>query len=343
MASREIGNQLDVFPAFHQVAGRRVVVVGGGDAAAARLRLVGQTTAHPVLVSKQINAQTMAAIDQVGADWISHRLTQEVLAGAVLIFAASDDPLENKAAADAARAVGIAVNVMDVPEQCDFFVPAIVNRAPVAIAISSGGAGPVLTQMLRGRIEALLSPHLGGLARLAGSLRAQVTNQITSMAARRLYWRAFFSGSVARAVESGHVLLARREAGQLLLNAPEDQARVSFVNIGPGEADLVTLRAHRVLQEADVIIHDSQIAPEIFALARRDARRIAINSGRSIAALKNEARDGRHVVRLVIGDPRDDATAADEIAALRHHGIQIDIIPGLTIEPNNAAAQPAAA
>jgi len=332
--------RLGVFPAFLRISGRPVVIVGEGAEAAAKLRLVLETDAVPRLVAKAPVRELAALI--VGHDVEHHArgFRDADLDGAVLVFAASGDRPTDESVVAAARARGVPANAVDHPELCDFYTPALINRAPVAIAIGSSGAGPVLTQKLRARIEALLPPRLGQLAALAATFRPAAEKTVPAGAMRRRFWSRFFEGRVADQVYAGRTDLARREASRLLgdVDGAAD-GFVSLVGAGPGAEDLLTLRAQRALLAADVIVHDRLVPAGIIALGRRDAARIDVGKTKGChsksqyeinAILVREARTGRRVVRLKAGDPLVFGRAGEEMAALREAGIAFEIVPGVT-------------
>jgi uroporphyrin-III C-methyltransferase/precorrin-2 dehydrogenase/sirohydrochlorin ferrochelatase len=332
--------RLSVFPAFHKVTDRTVVVVGGGAEAAAKVRLLLETEARIRLVADALSGEL---IDLVAANPIEHRARPflcDDIDGAVLAFAASGDREADALVVGAARRKGVPVNSVDSPDQCDFYTPAIVNRAPVAVAIGSAGAGPVLTQKLRARIEAILPTRLGALASLGDSFRAAAERVLPKGQPRRRFWSAFFEGGVADAALAGQVGEARRLASRLLTQSDHtERGFVWLVGAGPGAADLLTLRAQRILQEADVIVHDALVPETVVAMGRRDAERIHVgkragdhsaSQDEINAILVREASAGRRVVRLKAGDPLVFGRAGEEMAALRAAGISFEIVPGVT-------------
>ncbi len=331
--------RLDVFPAFHKVAGRRVVVVGGGEAAAAKVRLLAETSARIIVFAPALSADAGVEIIAGGADWRARAPAAADFADTALAFIATGDVVEDGHAHDLARAAGVPVNVVDRPELCDFYTPAIVNRAPLAVAISTEGAAPVLARHVRARIEGLLAPAFGDLADLAGRLRGAVAARLATPAARRRFWAGFFTGRVAERTFAGRADEAEAEARRLLDGPQSAAGHVSLVGAGPGSADLLTLRAQRTLQEADVIVYDRLVPDAVVAQGRRDAQRIyvgkakgnhAISQDEINAVLVREARAGHRVVRLKSGDPLIFGRAGEEIAALRAAGISFDIVPGIT-------------
>ena len=332
--------RLSVFPAFHKVAGRPVLVVGDGAEAVAKARLLLETEAAIRVVSAA-PSDALAAL--VIANDLDHRprpFRPADLEGAVLVFAASGERERDAAIVAASRAAGIPANAVDIPELCDFYTPALVNRAPVAVAITTAGAGPVLAQKLRARIETMLPERLGALAWLGNTFRATVDAMLPKGQPRRRFWSAFFEGGIADAALAGRIDNARRQASRLLADFDaSDTGFVWLVGAGPGATDLLTLRAQRILLDADVIVHDGLVPDAVLAMGRRDADRIDVGKrkGRHSATqdeinaiLLREASAGRRVVRLKAGDPLVFGRAGEEMAALKAAGIGFEIVPGVT-------------
>ncbi len=317
-----------------------MVVVGDGTEAAAKVRLLLETDASIRVVTPEPTAELATLTADHKLEHVQRAFRRDDLEGAVLVFAASGDAERDGAVVAAARASGVPANAVDIPELCDFYTPAIVNRAPVAVAITTAGAGPVLAQKLRARIEALLPQRLGTLARLGDSFRAAADKVLPKGQPRRRFWSAFFEGGVADAALSGQIDSARRLASQLLTRSDAaDDGFVWLVGAGPGAEDLLTLRAQRILQQADIIVHDSLVPEGVVAMGRRDAERIHVGKrkGRHSATqdeinaiLVRKARAGRRVVRLKSGDPLIFGRAGEEIAALREAGIAFEVVPGVT-------------
>ncbi len=331
--------RLAVFPAFHRVAGRRVVVVGGGVEAANKIRLLAETSAAIVVFAPVLGTEAGREVAGAHADWRGARPALADLAGAALVFAATGSEEDDREVAALAREAGVPVNVVDRPELCDFYTPAIVNRAPLAVAIGSEGAAPVLARHVRARIEAMLAPAFGDLAALADRLRARVGQAFADVPSRRRFWARFFAGSVAEKIFAGRHEDAEVEALRLLAEGVSRKGHVSLVGAGPGAEDLLTLRAQRVLQEADVIVYDRLVPEAVVAMGRRDARRVYVGKAKGAhdvsqveinRLIVEEARKGNRVVRLKSGDPLIYGRAGEEIAALRAAGISFDIVPGIT-------------
>ena len=331
--------KLNAFPVFLRVAERSVAIVGGGEAALAKARLMAQSSAVIRIVAENPRHALSEWARQNGNDLIAAPYKAAHLEGAALVFAASDDErLDRRVVADA-RAAGVPVNAVDRPELCDFYTPAIVNRAPVAVAIGTEGAGPVLAQMLRARIDQLLPPSLGLLAKLALSYRDLAEKLLPRGSVRRRFWQAFFDGAPARAIAAGDEESATVAASALLAARGKTAGHVALVGAGPGAEDLLTLRAQRHLMEADVIVHDALVPEGVVAMGRRDAQRIAAGKRKGChtktqteinALLVSLARQGKRVVRLKCGDPLIFGRAGEEMQALRDAGISYEIVPGVT-------------
>jgi uroporphyrin-III C-methyltransferase / precorrin-2 dehydrogenase / sirohydrochlorin ferrochelatase len=331
--------KLNAFPVFMKVEDRRVVIVGGGEEALAKARLISQSSARIVVVAEEVEADLVAFAAGNGVELLRAPYAAGQLAGAALVFAATGDAAADATVVADARAAGICANAVDRPEICDFYTPAIVNRAPVAVAIGTEGAGPVLAQMIRARIDRMLSPALGPLAALAASYRSAAERLVPKGNARRRFWSEFFTGAPARAMEVGHISEAHRAAVQLLETRGQPRGHVALVGAGPGAEDLLTIRAQRLLMEADVIAHDALVPEAIVAMGRRDAERIAVGKRKGCHSksqseinelLVELARQGKRVVRLKSGDPLVFGRAGEEIAALRAAGISYEIVPGVT-------------
>jgi len=331
--------KLSAFPVFMRVEGRAVVIVGGGAEAFAKARLLAQSSATITVVAASLEPAFAGWIAANGVEHLPQPFALAQIDGAALVFAATGEEASDRAVVAAARELGIPANAVDRPELCDFYTPAIVNRAPVVVAIGTEGAGPVLAQMIRAGIERMLAPSLGTLARLAAEYRDAAEHRLPSGAPRRAFWRSFFYGAPARAAAEGDIVSARSAAASLLEAGGRAFGHVALVGAGPGAEDLLTLRAHRLLMQADVIVHDALVPEAIVAMGRRDAERIAAGkrkgchsrSQEEINALLVElARQGRRVVRLKSGDPLVFGRAGEELAALRDAGIDHEVVPGVT-------------
>ncbi|KXO79530.1 siroheme synthase CysG [Brucella anthropi] len=327
------------FPAFFRVSEEVVVVVGGGEEASNKARLVAQTSARLRIVAEETEHHLADFIASHGAEHIAAPFAPEHVEGAKLVFVATGDEAQDRAIAAVVKTQKVPVNVVDRPALCDFLTPAIVNRAPLTIAIGSEGSAPVLAQMVRARIDAAFSPRLGELAHFAESWRPLVERALPKGLARRSFWRGFFSGRVASAIENGDRVEAYKAASDLIEQRDNAAGYVWLVGAGPGAEDLLTLRAHRALMEADVIVHDALVPEGVIAMGRRDAERLPVGKRKGCHSKSQEeinrllvtlGREGKRVVRLKSGDPLVFGRAGEEMAALRAAGIGFEIVPGIT-------------
>ncbi|RYE08806.1 MAG: uroporphyrinogen-III C-methyltransferase [Hyphomicrobiales bacterium] len=311
---------LNTFPVSYKVKGQRIVVVGGGEEALNKARLVVKTTASVVIITADLSTDDLRAL---GAE-IRSSYEPEILDNTALVFIAEPGEIADRVKAEA-RARGIPVNVVDVPAECDFYVPSIIEHAPLTVAVSTEGDAPVLARLVRARIEAMLSPEIGRLARLAGSLRERVAASLGKLEARRFY------EDLVTGVGEPDALLEAHATGAT--------GEVWLVGAGPGAEDLLTLRAQRLLQAADVIVHDQLVPDAIIELGRRDAERICVGKKKGHhsftqaeinALLVRLAREGKRVARLKSGDPMVFGRAGEEIAALRKANIAYQIVPGIS-------------
>lgn len=337
MADQE--RKLNAFPVFMRVENRVVVIVGNGEEALAKCRLIAQSNAVLRIVADAPAAALSRWIADNDVEHVCAGYDVACLEGATLVFAATgDEILDRRIVADAGMR-NIPANAVDRPDLCDFYTPALVNRAPVTVAIGTEGAGPVLAQMIRARIDRLLAPSLGAAATLAESYRIAAEKLLPRGNARRRFWKAFFSGEVSDAVAEGDLSSARRAATRLLRRADEPRGHVALVGAGPGAEDLLTLRAQRLLMEADVIMYDALVPESVVAMGRRDAERVAAGKRKGCHSKSQEqindllielASRGNRVVRLKSGDPLVFGRAGEEMQALRDAEIPYEVVPGIT-------------
>ncbi|MBJ3783883.1 siroheme synthase CysG [Devosia sediminis] len=318
---------LNTFPLSFKVKGKRIIIVGGADEALNKVRLVAKTTSSIEIYSRQIEVDFSA----FPVALFERALRAEDIAGAALVFVAEESADAELAKAEARR-LNIPLNVVDVPAECDFYTPSIVERAPLTVAISTEGDAPVLARLVRAQIEALLSPGLGKIASLAGGLRQRVEGLIHDGAARRRFYedlvtRPGMDRAGAEALLDTH---AKNGSGQGV---------VWLIGAGPGAEDLLTLRAQRLLQQADVIVHDQLVPPAVVEMGRRDAEQICVGKARGHHSFSQAqintlivrlAGEGKRVARLKSGDPMIFGRAGEEIAALRKAGIAYEIVPGVS-------------
>jgi uroporphyrin-III C-methyltransferase/precorrin-2 dehydrogenase/sirohydrochlorin ferrochelatase len=335
------------FPMFLDMRERRVVVVGGGEEALRKVRLLLKSEAIVTLVADKLHPELDGLVSHGAVAWLGIAFEDVMLDGAALVFVAADEALE-QTVSTAARARGIPVNVVDRADLSTAITPAIVDRDPLVIAIGTEGAAPVLGQGIRQEIEAMLPPRLGALARRAVALRPKVAGRFEQGAPRRDFWRRFFFGTLRDSfLGRDRVEFETALAAELDLSPKSRTGRVALVGAGPGDPELLTLKAQRKLHEADVIVHDRLIGPGILEYARRDAIRVPVGktpgkpspSQSAInAILIEEAGKGLNVVRLKGGDPYVFGRGGEEQAALEAAGIPVEIVPGVTAALGCAAS-----
>lgn len=336
-------SQLSHFPAFMHVEGRSVAVFGNGDEAFAKARLLTNTRAVICAYGDAPEPDYAEFLAKNHIRHIAEPYDPAQLDGHVLIFAATADAVVDAGISADARSRRIPVNAVDQPDLCDFYTPALVNRAPVAVAIGTQGTGPVLAQMLRARIDQMLAPSLGPLARLAAGYRDTVDRLLPRGRLRRDFWRQFFSGSVERAIADGDEAGARRAAARLIGRTQAgDHGHIWLVGAGSGEPDLLTLRAQRALMEADVIVAGQDVPQVIVDMGRRDAARAGFNKpDDAVSHAVAEAGKGGRVVLLVAGGSVSDAPFDAALEVLKTASVPFDIVPGVSgteIHTDNAAA-----
>ncbi|MFP3926686.1 siroheme synthase CysG [Pseudomonas sp. W5-36] len=338
---------MEFLPLFHNLRGARVLVVGGGEIALRKSRLLADSGAVLRVVAPEIGAEVRELIERSGGEQILRGYTESDLNGCVLIIAATDDePLNAQVSADA-RQRGVPVNVVDAPALCSVIFPAIVDRSPLVIAVSSGGDAPVLARLIRAKLETWIPPTYGHLAGLAARFRHQVKGLFPNVQQRRAFWEDVFQGPIAdrqlagQGAEAERLLRAKIDG-----EAPPTTGEVYLVGAGPGDPDLLTFRALRLMQQADVVLYDRLVAPAILDLCRRDADRVYVGKQRADHALPqdqinqqlvNLAKQGKRVVRLKGGDPFIFGRGGEEIEELAAHGIPFQVVPGITAASGCAA------
>ncbi|MEZ5775013.1 MAG: siroheme synthase CysG [Hyphomicrobiaceae bacterium] len=338
------------FPLFLDVASERVVLVGEGEKALQKLRLLVRTTARIRLVAARPSRDLADLAAAHGVEISTSPFVPADLDGARLVVSASDDPALDEAVATAAEARAIPINIVDRPQRSSFLVPAIVDRDPIIVAIGSEGTAPVLARRIRARLEALMPARLGAVARHAGSIRARIAAAVADSVLRRRIWERLITGPWYDHVLGRDEVGAERHLEAAIAEATGPDARqgsVALVGAGPGDPDLLTLRAQQRLQEADVIVVDGLVPDAVLDHARRDARIIRVaKEGWGHATpqadidrtLVREAAKGHRVVRLKGGDPLIFGRAAEEIAAVRAAGFPVEIVPGITAALGAAAS-----
>jgi uroporphyrin-III C-methyltransferase/precorrin-2 dehydrogenase/sirohydrochlorin ferrochelatase len=332
------------FPVFLRLREARVLLVGGGAVAARKLQLLLRAQADVEIVARELSSEVAAWVAQGQARHVGTEFDPLAIAGCRLVVAASDDAELNRAVSAAAQAANIPVNVVDDEALSTYVTPAIVDRAPLLVAISSGGAAPVLARRVRERIEAWLPATKGRLARFLHRHRDRLRAQIPSPQ-RRALWERFLDGHGAERALAGdeagaEAELARLEAGSV------PRGEVYLVGAGPGDPDLLTFRALRLMQQCDVVLYDALISPPILDLVRRDAERIYVGKRRAKHTLPQDqindelvrrARAGQRVLRLKGGDPFVFGRGGEEIERLAEAGVAFQVVPGITAANGCAA------
>lgn len=336
-------NALARLPVFFALAGRRVLVAGGSGAAAWKVELLLAAGAQVAVYTAEVGEEMQAVIAAVPSDRVTvyqRPWSFTDLASTALAVGACDNDEEAARFAQAARAVGVPVNVIDRPDYCDFSFGSIVNRSPLVIGISTDGAAPVFAQAIRAKLEAALPYGFAAWAAAARNWRARVKESGLSFAGRRKFWQLFARAAIAnpgRAPDDDDLTAL---IGDIVKLGPaSDAGSVTLVGAGPGDPELLTLRAVRALQTADFVLFDDLVSNEVLDFARREARKILVGKqGHGPSCRQSDvnelmvslARQGRHVVRLKGGDPLIFGRAGEEIEACRQAGIAVEIVPGVS-------------
>jgi uroporphyrin-III C-methyltransferase/precorrin-2 dehydrogenase/sirohydrochlorin ferrochelatase len=328
---------MDYLPAFHNVKGKLCLVVGGGEVGTRKAGVLLDAGARVRVVAPEIEPELAG---HPGVEPIVARFEPQHLDGALLVIAATNDREVNRLVSALAQARNLPVNVVDDPELCSFIMPAILDRSPLMIAFSSGGGSPVLTRMMRGKLETVIPQNYSRLAKFAVRFRELVKERVTNPPKRRIFWENALDGVVAEKVLAGD-----EESAEVLLKKMLDgednilRGEVYLVGAGPGDPDLLTFRALRLMQKADVVVYDNLVSKTIVDMTRRDAQRIFVGKQRDNHTMRQEeinellvrlASEGKRVLRLKGGDPFIFGRGGEEIETLAGHGIPFQVVPGIT-------------
>ncbi|WP_412462070.1 siroheme synthase CysG [Pseudomonas sp. SC11] len=327
-------------PLFHRLQGGWVLVVGGGEIALRKARLLAEAGGLLRVVAPEVDGQLATLAREGGGEVRVRGYQVGDLEGCRLVIAATDDAALNAQVSADAQAVNLPVNVVDAPALCTVIFPAIVDRSPLVIAVSSGGDAPVLARLIRAKFEAWIPSAYGELAGLAARFRDKVKGLYPDVNQRRGFWETVFQGPIAERQLAGQGAEAERLLQAMVDGAPVQQGgEVYLVGAGPGDPDLLTFRALRLMQQADVVLYDRLVAPAIIDMCRRDAERIYVGKRRADHAVPQEqinrllvdlARQGKRVLRLKGGDPFIFGRGGEEIEELAAEGIPFQVVPGIT-------------
>ncbi|MCG3169949.1 MAG: Siroheme synthase [Pseudomonadales bacterium] len=338
---------MDYLPVFLDLRGRTALLVGGGRVALRKAELLAAVGARLRVVAPRILPELAQLVAASGGECHPGRFAPQHLDGVVLAIVATGVAEVDAAVQRAAVARALPVNVADRQELCSFILPAVVDRSPVIVAFSTGGRAPVLARALRARLEAMLPAGLGRLAGFLGSRRDWLRERVPAEAVRRRIWERLVNGPAAERVLAGDEAGAERLLAQEVATGGEaPQGEVYLVGAGPGDPDLLSFRALRLMQQADIVFYDRLVAPEVLALVRREAERVYVGKTRGAHAvaqprinelLAEQARLGKRVLRLKGGDPFIFGRGGEEIEHLADAGIPFQVVPGITAASGCAA------
>ena len=333
---------MDFLPIFVNIKQQPCLVIGGGEVAARKVTLLLKAGAKVTVVAPELGRELNDMADKGDITHISRHFEDADIKKPVLVIAATDKREVNERVSELGKARGIPVNVVDNPDLCSFIMPSIVDRSPVQIAISTGGASPVLARMIRTKLEGCIPAAYGRLASLVDGFREKVKAKFSSVEQRRIFWEAVLEGTVADRVFSGHEDQAAEELEKAIEAGDANahfKGEVYLVGAGPGDPDLLTFRALRLMQAADVVVFDRLVSPAIRDLVRRDAEMIYVGKKRDQHTMQQEninellvrlAKEGKRVLRLKGGDPFIFGRGGEEIELLAQEGVPFQVVPGIT-------------
>jgi uroporphyrin-III C-methyltransferase/precorrin-2 dehydrogenase/sirohydrochlorin ferrochelatase len=332
---------MEHLPIFINLKQKPVLVVGGGDIALRKINLLIKAQASVNCLSPLFCDGIASLSADKSVNLIQKSFEPDDIKNYSIIIASTDDSLVNSSISELAKKANIPVNVVDSPELSSFIMPSIVDRSPVIIAVSSAGKAPVLARIIRAKLETVIPSAYGLLAEIAGEYRQKVKNRFSNIKDRRAFWESAFSGVIAEKVFSGRINEARGDIEEQLENSVEiDLGEVYLVGAGPGDPDLLTFKALRLIQQADVVLYDRLVSKGVMELVRRDSELIYVGKkGGSDESTRQEdineqlvklAKSGKRVCRLKGGDPFIFGRGGEEIESLSEHGIPFQVVPGIT-------------
>ncbi len=339
---------MDFLPIFLDVREKTALVVGGGDVAARKVALLLQANAKVRVISPELCANLNSLLAEGSIEHEQREYIDGDLNGCALVYAATNSSEVNRMVSAAAQERQLPVNVVDQPELCSFIMPSIVDRSPMVVAVSTGGSSPVLARLMRSRLESLIPAGYGRLADLAKRFRDKVKQRISDPRDRKIFWENVLRSGVAERVFSGHMEEANVVMEKALASTDPagPMGEVYLVGGGPGDPDLLTFRALRLMQQADVVVYDRLVAKAILEMTRRDAERIYVGKEANNHAMRQEdinellaklAKEGKRVVRLKGGDPFIFGRGGEEIDTLAEQGIPFQVVPAVTAASGCAA------
>lgn len=331
---------MEFLPVFFDLKGRHCLVVGGGDVARRKASLLMKAGALVHVVAPEIEPELREMVADNDGELREGRYEASDLAGKALVVAATDDSSVNRAVHDDAVARHVPVNVVDSPALCSFIFPSIIDRSPIVVAVSSGGRSPVLTRLMRAHLESMIPAGYGRAAVIAGEFRELAKQTFSSINARRHFWESHLEGRFAELVYAGREQAARDYLTKAFAESQDTPVgEVYLVGSGPGDPDLLTFRALRLMQQADVVVYDRLVSLPILDLCRRDAELIHVGKARADHTLPQEeinqllvrlAQEGKRVCRLKGGDPFIFGRGGEEIEELAAAGVPFQVVPGIT-------------
>jgi uroporphyrin-III C-methyltransferase/precorrin-2 dehydrogenase/sirohydrochlorin ferrochelatase len=332
---------MDYFPLFIKLKEQKCLVVGAGRVAVRKIDLLSKAGAVITVIAENISPAIDDIKDTHNLTIHKRRFEPSDVKGYRLVVSATDNAETNQSVSQAATELNIPVNVVDNPALCSFIFPAIIDRSPVIAAVSSGGSSPVLARLLRAKIESTIPAAFGQLAQLSEKFRHRVKQKIEDPAQRRIFWESILQGKISELVFAGQLQKAEDQLADLI-DTNENKPRlgdVYLVGAGPGDPDLLTFRALRLMQQADVVVYDRLVSPEVLNLTRRDSEKIYVGKQRQNHSLPQDsinqllidlAKKGKRVVRLKGGDPFIFGRGGEEIETLLEEDISFQVIPGIT-------------
>ena len=332
---------MDLLPIFLNIKNKKCVVVGGGEVAFRKATLLLRAGADLNIVAPVLSDELRKLCVDTDCAITAREFEEADINNAILVVAATDDLKTNERVSVIASTLNIPVNVVDQPHLCSFIMPSIVDRSPIVVAISSGGSSPILTRKLKELNEAMIPGRIDKLAELLGSFRGRVKSEINDFSARIRFWENVLDSEIPELVYNGQDDEARSALDNWLTNPQNDRVggEVYLVGAGPGDPDLLTLRALRLMHKADVVLYDRLVSPEVLLKLRPDAQKIYVGKRSADHAVPQEtinemlvrlAKEGNRVLRLKGGDPFIFGRGGEELESLAAAGIPFQVVPGIT-------------